>query len=119
MERYSYDVVIVDEQDFPDLGNQNNEETNQFNVRIAYAIDHGDFGKTELGVSGQWGQLYNDITDDNGDHWAAAVHLSGFYGPFNLMLEAARYEYDPENPPGTSNDTIVMGAFADAFPVAA
>ncbi|MFO8085411.1 MAG: hypothetical protein R6U27_13955 [Desulfobacterales bacterium] len=111
LERYSYDVVRA-------LG-QENEETNQFNLRLAYTFKHGSFGSTELGVSGQWGQLYNNTTDDEGDHWAAAAHLNGFYGPFNLMLEAIRYEYNPENPPGIDNDIIMMGAFADAFPVAA
>ena len=111
LERYSYDIV--------NSLDQSNEETNQFNARLAYTFEHGDFGKTEIGLSGQWGQLYNNDTDDEGDHWAAAAHLNGFYGPFNLMLEAAYYEYDPENPAGIDDKTVVMGAFADSFHVAA
>ena len=111
LERYSYDIV--------DSLDQSNEETNQINARLAYTFEHGDFGKTEIGLSGQWGQLYNNDTDDEGDHWATAAHLNGSYGPFNLMLEAAYYEYDPENPDGIDDKTVVMGAFADAFYVAA
>jgi hypothetical protein len=81
-------------------------------------FNHGSLGSTEVGLSGQYGQLYNSITDDKGDRWAGAVHLNGFYGPFNLMLQAARYEYHPENPTGVDDDQILMGAFAVAAPVA-
>ena len=114
LERYSFDVV-TDSANFP---GQANEETNQVNARLAYMFDHGSLGSTEVGLSGQYGQLYNSITDDKGDRWAGAVHLNGFYGPFNLMLQAARYAYSPENPPGVDDDQILMGAFAVAAPVA-
>jgi len=115
LERYSYDVV-KDSANFP---NQENEETNQLNGRLAYTFDHGGLGSTELGLSGQYGQLFNSTTDDTGDHWAAAAHLNGYYGPFNIMLEAARYAFNPENPTGVDDDQILMGAFAVAAPVAA
>ncbi len=112
-ERYSFDVI--------NSGglSTSNEEDNQFNLRLAYTFDHGDLGNTELGFSGEWGMLYNTETEDHGDHWAAAVHLNGHYGPFNLMLEAARYEYDPENPDGADDDIIQMGAFCSKYEVAA
>lgn len=110
-DRYSVDVVR-------DLGEEN-EETNQVNARLAYKLSHGDIGSTELGISGMWGQLYNRDTGDMGDHYAAAVHLNGNYWGWNLMLEAARYEWNPENPPGISDQTVIMGAYATAFPVAA
>jgi len=115
LERYSYDVVI-DESNFP---RQANEETNQFNARLAYTFEHSGLGSTEVGLSGQYGQLFNSITDGTGDHWAAAAHLNGYYGPFNLMLEAARYGFDPDNPADVDDDQILMGAFAVAAPVAA
>lgn len=111
LERYSYDVVTQDD--------QQNEETNQFNIRLAYTLAHGESGSTELGVSGQWGQLYNDTTRDTGDRWAAAAHLNGLYGPFNLMLETVRYEFNPENPVGVSDRTVLVGAFAFPHEIAA
>jgi len=111
LERYSFDVVTV--------GEQTNEEVNQVNARAAYTIEHGDLGSTELGVSGELGQLYNQTTEDNGNHWAAGAHINGNYGPFNLQLEAAQYEYDPKNPEGISDKTVEMGAFATSYPVAA
>lgn len=112
-ERYSFDVI--------NKGglNYSNEEDNQFNLRVAYTFDHGELGSTEIGFSGEWGMLYNDITEDHGDHWAAAAHLNGHYGPWNLMLEAVRYEYDPKNPDGANDDNIRMGAFATDYDVAA
>ncbi|MEK8021518.1 MAG: hypothetical protein VSS75_031970 [Candidatus Parabeggiatoa sp.] len=109
-ERYFYDVVTQDE--------QANEETNQLNGRIAYTIEHGDLGSTEIGFSGEYGQLYNRLTDDTGDHWAGDIHLMGQYGRFNLKLELAKYKYDPKNPIGMSRETILMGGLGDAYPVA-
>lgn len=110
LERYSYDIVS---------SLQSNEETNQLNARLAYLFDHGSLGSTELGLSSQWGQLYNSVTDDKGEMWAAALHLVGDYGPFNVMLEAVSYDYDPENPVDTSDATIEMGAFGVSSLVAA
>jgi hypothetical protein len=110
LERYSFDVVRS--------GDQQNEETNQLNARFAYTLKHAEKYSTELGVSGQWGQLYNRTTDSNGSHWAAAAHINGNYGPFNLMLQAAKYKYDPDNPSGVSDRTVQMGAFAADYAVA-
>jgi len=107
LDRYSVDVVVD--------GDQQNEETNQLNARLARKIEFGRRGSIEPGVSGMWGQLYNRTTGDTGDHWAAAVHLNSFYGPWNLMLEAIRYDYSPENPPGVSDQTILLGAYGSTF----
>ena len=115
LERYSYDVVR-DSTNFP---SQSNEEINQLNARYTYLIDHGEEAHTELGVSGQWGQLYNRTIESCGYHWAAGCHLNGDYGPVNLMLEAIRYEYDPKNPPAVDDATVLMGAFDGAYLVAA
>lgn len=111
LNRYSVDVVVADDQE--------NEETNQVNARLAYKFKHGTFGSTELGASGMWGQLYNRTTEDSGDHWAAAAHLDGYYGGWNLMLEAVRYEYNPENQAGVSDATILLGSYGSTFLTAA
>jgi len=111
LDRYSFTVVRV--------GPEQNEDVNQGNVRVAYAIDHGDFGETEIGLSGEFGGVYNNTTRKTGFHWAACAHLKGGYGPFGLWLEGFRYEYSPKNPPGVSDNTVLMGAFATSYPVAA
>jgi hypothetical protein len=111
--RYSYDVVEVASE------NQFNSETNQLNGRLAYVFHHGDLGTTEIGVSGQWGQLYNSQINSSGYHWAAAAHVNGHYGHWNPQLEIARYKYHPDNPAGVSDDFIQLGAFEDSYPVVA
>jgi len=110
-ERYSFDVVT--------LGDQRNEETNQLNARLSYRLEHSGESTSEFGVSLQWGGLYNQVTGDTGHHGAAAVHYNGKFGPLNLMLEAVRYEYDPENPPGVPRDTVLLGAFGSTYLAAA
>ncbi len=117
--RYSVDVISNADGGYAGAQAAGNEETNQVNARVAYTFDHGDLGNTEVGLSGQWGQLYNNTTTDKGDHWAGAVHLVGNYGQWNLQLEYAKYEYDPENPSGFDDDIITMGAYSFSWGVPA
>jgi len=87
--RYSVDVLTS--------GN-GNEETNQGNLRCAYTFTHNDSNSTEFGLSGEYGGLRNEETDNIGDHWAGAAHIVGNYGRWNIQLEGIYYKYDPENP---------------------
>ncbi len=96
--RYSVDVINNADGGYAGAFADGNEETNQFNARLAYTFEHGDFGSTEVGISGMWGQLYNTQTKDSGDHWAGCVHLNGNYGRWNLQLEGIGYGYNPEDP---------------------
>lgn len=108
-DRYSIDVISNDDDGFSGAQGAGNEETNQFNGRLAYTFNHGDLGDTELVVSGQRGQLYNKNTRDQ---WAAGRHMNGNYGKWKVQLEYATYEYNPENPDGYDDNIITMGAFA-------
>lgn len=105
-DRYSVDVLRDDDT------LQFNEETNQGNIRLAYTFTHSNACSTEFGLSGEYGQLYNSETDDSGDHWAAAAHINGNYGPWNIQLEGIQYEYDPENPEGVDDAIIRAGAYS-------
>lgn len=111
LNRYSYDVVAV--------GPTSNEETNQANLRGTYTFGADTACSHELGLSGQYGQIYNADTDRNGDLWAAAAHLDTYCGRWNLQLQAARYRYQPENPPGVPRDVVRLGGFGTSFDVAA
>lgn len=111
LDRYSVDVVRVNE--------QQNEERNQFNARLVYDFKHGERSHTEVGVSGRYGDLDNRTSGKTGDYWAAAVHANAFIGPWNLMLEGMRYEYNPENPTGVSNDLVLMANLASKRLIAA
>ena len=126
--RYSVDVIRNADGGYAGAQAAGNQESNQVNLRAAYHLDHGGFGNTELGLSGQWGQLYNNITKRNGDHWAAAAHMNGDYGRWNLQLMYATYEYNPKNPESVEvdgeeitidNDIITMGAYSFSWGVPA
>ena len=110
LDRYSFDVVKV--------GDEQNEETNQFNARLAYTFGEGTDFINEVGVSGQWGMLYNDATSENGDFWALAAHLDSRYKRWNVQFQLARYDYNPENPAGVDPRTVRLGAFATSYDVA-
>ncbi len=112
--RYSYDVVETSTLS----GGSGNEERNQFNIRIAKKIEHNKDWTSELGVSTQYGLIPNEDTDDTGTHYALGAHLNSDYGPWNLMLEAIRYEYNLENPAGQPGNIVTMGAYDFPYKVA-
>ena len=117
--RYSVDVNSSADGGYAGAFADGNEETNQVNARVAYTFDHGDFGSTEVGLSGEWGQLYNTNTKDTGDHWAGCVHLNGNYGRWNVQLEGIEYGYNPEDPATADDDIITMGAYSYSWGVPA
>lgn len=99
--RYSYDLV------------GDNQEVNQGNLRVAYNI-----GETEVGVSGLYGQLFNENTEEMGDQYAFAGHAESNWGPFNLKLQGLQYRYNPDQ--FTYEDGFVtMGAYDFPYQVAA
>ena len=106
----------------PDLarsGDQQNEERNQVNIRIAKTFKESATFITELGVSGEIGQIKNRTTNSNGLRWKGAVHYVGTYGKWTPKLQLTRYEYKPENPDGVDNRLVNMGFFEDTRLVAA
>ncbi|MFY0641142.1 MAG: hypothetical protein JXR16_08860 [Bermanella sp.] len=115
-ERFSADVVsskVTDPSESNYTG-QFNEEAHQLNVHTSYKV-----GGSEFGGSVQLTGLYNSETKQMGDAWAAAVFLNGKYDALGVQLQAGRYEYNPENPAGVSEDSIQMGAFGATYQVAA
>jgi hypothetical protein len=113
--RYSYDVVNSSGTAATTSSKvENNEESNQFNLRFAYQMDSG-----EIGLSTQVGQLYNSVTDKTGDQWAVALHHLGNYGAFQTQVELISYQFNPENPTGVDDKTVVVGAFSDQYEIAA
>lgn len=119
--RYAYDVVptTIDELGYAGLSTvRNNQETNQANLRVAYPIQHGETGSTELGISSQIGQLYNADTGEFGIHMAAGPHINALIHDFNIQLYGYYYDYDLANPAGQSESFVVMGAFDAPYMVA-
>lgn len=111
LERYSFDVSRAG------AGANGNEETNQINLRLAYALQSAPDCTQELGVSGMYGQLFNDTTRDSGDRFALAGHLDARCGRWHAQLEAGRYEFHPDNPAGVGDRTIRLGGFGGTHDV--
>lgn len=107
-DRISYDAAVVD--------GAGNEETNTAAARLAYTFNAGSDCSQEVGLSGQWGELYNVETDATGDRWAAAAHLDNRCGRWNTQLELGRYRHDPA---GGDDTSMTLGGFATTHEVAA
>ena len=98
-DRYSYDIVGARE---PGEGTYAAPglyafDSNIINGRVAYTLGHGTDYSTELGFSGQYGDVVDNASDSIGSQSAFAAHLVGNYGPWNVQLQATEYEYDMDN----------------------
>lgn len=102
--RYSYDVAGM------------NKEVNKLNAKLIYKF--GDSWRNRLGVSGQYGGLYNLRTKKAGSHFGLGVHYEITGKQWNLKAMAITAEHDPENPPGVSRETISMAAYGAPYEVA-
>lgn len=87
---------------------QDNEKRDQVNLRVARNFA-GDGWKTEVGGSLAAARLHNATTDDDGDYWAGALHAVINSGNWTVTTQGIRYEFDPKNPAGVSDDSVLMG----------
>jgi outer membrane murein-binding lipoprotein Lpp len=120
--RYSYDAVVWDSALEPNgdvvaaLPN-GFEERNQFNVRAIYGFDDIAI-PTKLGLSLQWGQLKGRRADD-GDHWAASLHMTNSWNNWLLASQITRYKWNIDNDNLLGTDELLpMGAYDFAWPAA-
>lgn len=111
--RYSYDIASIDSDDDGIL-DYRNKEVNQANAKASYKI--GDFLK--IGISGQFGGLYNLNTEKLGSHYAAAGHAELNLGNFDAKLQAANYGYDQKNKTDYNDDVIGMTAYGYPYLIA-
>lgn len=109
--RYTFNIV--------EDGAVRNRERDTLIGRVAYSFGHNDRGTGELGLSLLSGRLPNATTGRDGDRHAGAVHYRGDYGPWGVMLQAARYVNKVENPPGQDRRVVIMGAYDFPYEVAA
>jgi hypothetical protein len=105
--RYSYDITPSD--------NASIRELNQFNVRAAYNITDN----VEVGVSGQFGGIYNDVLEESEMSTAYAGHVVANLGNFNFKGEYVYYNYAAKDNDGNTLDKLQMGAYAYNYNVAA
>ena len=105
--RYSYDVV-------PAAG-ASNRELNNFNVQALYNVTDD----VELGLSGQYGGIYNTVLDESESALAFAGHVNANLGDINFKGEYVYYSYGAKDDAGNDLDAVTMGAYGFAYPVAA
>ncbi len=110
--RYSYDVGSSGD------GLYRNKEINQLNLKVARKFE-GNNSHHMLGVSAQYGGIYNLDTENTGDHWALAGHYELTAGRWNVKAQASKYKYNTENPADQTNDVIAMTAYGAPYLVAA
>jgi len=93
------------------------EEKNQFNLRAIYQMSELAV-PTDIGLSLQYGQL-DGVQAEDGDHWAASVHMVNNFNGFTLATQITRYEMNisADNALGT-DELIAMGAYDFAWPAA-
>ncbi|TBV03538.1 hypothetical protein [Phytopseudomonas dryadis] len=89
-------------------GAQDNEKRDQLNLRVARDFA-GDGWKTEVGASLAASRLYNATTRDDGDYWAAGLHAVINRGNWHVTTQGIRYAFDPKNPAGISDASVLMG----------
>lgn len=101
--RYSYDVV--------NESNDGYEERNQFNLRGIYQFAINDV-KTDLGVSLQYGELKSRGVQDDGDRYAASLHMVNKWQQFTLASQLTYYRFDVDARQPLGTDKLVqMGAY--------
>lgn len=115
--RYSYDVSSIDIDGDGDLDIRN-KEVNQFNGKFNYKFGN-DHVKSKLGISAQYGGLYNLDTDKTGNHYALAGHYELNAGKLNVKAQVATYKYNSENPVGQPDNVVAMGAYGYPYLTAA
>ncbi|WP_127844189.1 hypothetical protein [Psychroflexus aestuariivivens] len=102
--RYAYDIVGT------------NKEINQVNGKFVYKT--GEKFNHRLGLSAQYGGLYNIETKQTGNHHALALHHEIFYKRWNLKTELISARHNPKNPEGERRDVVRMGAYGFPYDIA-
>ncbi len=106
--RYSYDIIPADGASI--------SERHQINARVAYLFGEQDGNNAEVGLSGQFGTLYNsaldgDAADKHGVHTAAAAHVDANVGNFNAKAHAIYFNHLVDNDDGEQAKLVNMGAY--------
>lgn len=84
---------------------------NTFHGGGAYTIDL-DGATLQLGSNGQYGDLFNTVTNDSGgEHWAATAFANYNAGGFALTLQGMAYDYNLDRAPvggPATTDTVYL-----------
>lgn len=115
--RYAYDVASID-LDGDGVLELRNKEVNQLNGQLNRLFKTGLFSH-RLGVSGQFGGLYNLDTKKMGNHYAWDVHYLLKWKRFDFKCQFSHYAYDSRNLDGERTDVVAMTAYGAPYLVSA
>jgi hypothetical protein len=110
--RYSYDIGSLTDTTY------RNKEVNQFNGKLIRILSTGSVNH-EIGISAEYGGIFNLDTKGMGSHYAFAGHYEMNAGNLNLKLQVSHFKYDTKNPDGQNNDVLAMTAYGYPYLVAA
>lgn len=102
--RFGYDVV------------GRNKKINQGNGNLVYKTLGAV--KQRIGISAQYGGLYNLDTRETGNHYAGALAYEAEYQKWNLKASFTHAIFNPRNAEGESNQVIQMAAYGAPYEVA-
>lgn len=113
--RYSYAIVNTTGISKQETVSADIRELDQFNARIR----HQTTKQVELGLSAQYGRIYNAVQDksDWGTNWA--IHLVYDHMGWNFKGEVVGYNYNSRSDDGSKLDAVQMAAYGSAYDVAA
>lgn len=94
-----------------------NQEINQFNIRFNYKF--GKKARHKIGMTGQYGGIWNIDTKRVGNQAALGIHYEMDFKQFNLKAQYLTYNNQPENAAGESRDFIEMTAYGFPYNTAA
>lgn len=114
--RYSYDVGSIDLNGDGNL-NIRNKEVNQLNGNLSYKIENPN-AKHRVGVSAQYGGLFNLDTEEMGNHYALAAYYEAQVGKLGVKAQLVNYKYNPENPNGEADGVVAMTAYGAPYLIA-
>ncbi|MFD2744482.1 MULTISPECIES: hypothetical protein [Sphingobacterium] len=102
--RFAYDIV------------GRNKKINQVNGNLVYKT----LGtvRQRIGVSAQYGGLYNMDTEQVGNHYAGALAYEADYQKWNLKASFIHAVHNPINTEGESNQIVEMAAYGSSYEVA-
>ncbi|MDD3077578.1 MAG: hypothetical protein PHH37_00540 [Paludibacter sp.] len=114
--RYSYDVSSID-YDGNETLDLRNKEINQFNGQLSYKLGN-DRTNHKIGVSAEYGGLYNLDVQETGSHYALAAHYDLNISRFNLKAQASYYKYNPKTRVDDLQNVVAMTAYGAPYLVA-
>lgn len=113
--RYAYDVGSLTQEDGSIA--YRNKEINQLNGQVNYKIGE-DNVRHKIGLSLQYGGLYNLDTQKSGQHHALAAHYELDVDRWDIKAQVTSYRYQPKAPDGESRKVIAMTAYGAPYLVA-